>query len=216
MMAKMFSGGTILLAAATTCPNKVFPAIWCSTLGCRDFSRVPFPAARIAMAKSNLLWPAEWAEPDCGFIMTLQGIKRSLGFVFCGGDRGFARVKQQAQKIMRHVVGVVPGDQTFIGIEVFGEIVAKNRLYTQSLDLLGIHHDLRLLLLGVLRRQGRRRSRVVDQGIVEELMPRVIVNRLDMLRCREVQAFIGLCHQVANVDLGGSRVLDRRGKAAHQ
>ena len=43
-------GNDFAAAAATTCASSGFPAISCSTLGRRDFSRVPLPAARIAMA----------------------------------------------------------------------------------------------------------------------------------------------------------------------
>src|ERR1017187_4504002 len=110
MMAKMFSGGTILLAAATTCSSSVLPAIWCSTLGCRDFSRVPFPAAIIAIANLNSVCFEGLAESDLWLIITLQGIKRRSEFVFCSNDGGLAGFQHQPQQVMGDVVGFVTRD----------------------------------------------------------------------------------------------------------
>ena len=42
--------GNNLVAAAITCASNGLPPTSCSTLGCLDFSRVPLPAAMIAMA----------------------------------------------------------------------------------------------------------------------------------------------------------------------
>src|ERR1019366_556943 len=142
MMAKIFSGGTILLAAATTWPSSVLPAIWCSTLGCRDFNRVPFPAAIIAIANLNSGCFEGMAESELGFIITLQGIKRRSGIAFCGDDRGLAGFQHKPQQVMCDVVRFVPRDQPFREIDPFGEIVAQNRLHSHGLDALGIHHDL--------------------------------------------------------------------------
>src|SRR5581483_2742250 len=42
--------GVTCWAAAITCDNNDLPPTWCRTLGCFDFSRVPLPAAMIAIA----------------------------------------------------------------------------------------------------------------------------------------------------------------------
>src|SRR5664279_2251117 len=181
IMAKMFSGGTILLAAATTCPSSVLPAIWCSTLGCRDFSRVPFPAAIIAIANLTSVCIEIGEESELWFFMTLQGIKRCLGTAFCGDGWGLAGFQHKPQQVVRDVVGFVPRDQSFPRIDLLGQIVAQDRLHSQGLDAVHIHHDLRLLLLRVFRRYSGRCERLVDHGIVEELVPRVLVDCLNML-----------------------------------
>src|ERR1700677_767783 len=46
----MSSGGTICLAASTTCRSRVLPPTSCRTFGRWVLSRVPFPAAMITMA----------------------------------------------------------------------------------------------------------------------------------------------------------------------
>src|SRR5215472_7406016 len=46
----MSSGETTWSAAAITCASNGLPPTSCSTLGCFDFSRVPLPAAMIAIA----------------------------------------------------------------------------------------------------------------------------------------------------------------------
>src|ERR1035438_3654570 len=153
IMAKIFSAGTILLAAATTWPNSVLPAIWCSTLGCRDFNRVPFPAAIIAIANLSSVCFEGLAESDLWFIMTLQGIKRRLGIAFRGDGWGLARFQHQPQQVMGDVVRVVPRDQSFPRIDRLREIVAQYWLHAQGLDAVHIHHDLRLLQIGVFRPQ---------------------------------------------------------------
>src|SRR6266481_5953017 len=50
MMTKISFAGTTLVAVAITCARIGLPPTSCRTLGCRDFSRVPLPAAMIAMA----------------------------------------------------------------------------------------------------------------------------------------------------------------------
>src|SRR5882724_8368128 len=50
MMTKMSLGGTTLAAVAITWDRIGFPPTSCKTLGCFDFSRVPLPAAMMAMA----------------------------------------------------------------------------------------------------------------------------------------------------------------------
>src|SRR5207253_9065772 len=50
MMAYTSLAGTTLVAAATTCTSRGLPPTSCSTLGCLDLSRVPLPAAILAMA----------------------------------------------------------------------------------------------------------------------------------------------------------------------
>src|SRR5216684_8644130 len=50
MMAYTSLGGTTLVAAAITWASKGLPPTSCSTLGCLDFSRVPLPAAMMAIA----------------------------------------------------------------------------------------------------------------------------------------------------------------------
>src|SRR5215813_6810063 len=48
----MFSGETTSAAARITCATSGLPPTSCKTLGRFDFSRVPFPAAMMAIAKS--------------------------------------------------------------------------------------------------------------------------------------------------------------------
>src|SRR5216684_4257722 len=50
MMTKMSRGDTTLAAVAITCARIDFPPTSCRTFGCLDFSRVPLPAAMMAMA----------------------------------------------------------------------------------------------------------------------------------------------------------------------
>src|SRR5580704_10450819 len=50
MITKMSCAGTTFSAVAMTCARIGLPPISCRTLGCFDLSRVPFPAAMIAMA----------------------------------------------------------------------------------------------------------------------------------------------------------------------
>src|SRR2546422_11632521 len=54
MMAYTSFAGTTLAAAAITCANRRLPPSSCSTLGCLDFSRVPLPAAMMAIAMHGL------------------------------------------------------------------------------------------------------------------------------------------------------------------
>src|SRR3989442_12284677 len=54
MMAYTSFAGTTLAAAAITCANSGLPPTSCSTLGCLDFSRVPLPAAMMAIAMHGL------------------------------------------------------------------------------------------------------------------------------------------------------------------
>src|ERR1700678_2224007 len=50
MIAKISTGGTMCVAEAITCASSGLPPTSCSTLGNCDFSRVPLPAAMMAMA----------------------------------------------------------------------------------------------------------------------------------------------------------------------
>src|SRR5258707_1280853 len=50
MITKMSCAGTTFCAVAITCARIGLPPISCRTLGCLDLSRVPLPAAMIAMA----------------------------------------------------------------------------------------------------------------------------------------------------------------------
>src|SRR5450755_718280 len=50
MMANTSLAGTTWVAAAITCARSGLPPTSCSTLGCLDFSLVPLPAARMAIA----------------------------------------------------------------------------------------------------------------------------------------------------------------------
>src|SRR5713226_450025 len=54
MIAYTSFAGTTLAAAAITCASSGLPPTSCSTLGCLDFSRVPLPAAMMAMAMHGL------------------------------------------------------------------------------------------------------------------------------------------------------------------
>src|SRR6266478_7537313 len=50
MITKMSCAGTTFCAVAMTCARIGLPPTSCRTLGCFDLSRVPLPAAMIAMA----------------------------------------------------------------------------------------------------------------------------------------------------------------------
>src|ERR1700684_1284024 len=50
MITKMSFADAIFFAVAITCARMGLPPISCRTLGCVDLSRVPLPAAMIAMA----------------------------------------------------------------------------------------------------------------------------------------------------------------------
>src|SRR5579872_5369017 len=67
MMAKIFCAGTTCVAAATTCASSGLPPISCSTFGRRDFSRVPLPAARMAIANAGFLLEAVFRMDRFGF-----------------------------------------------------------------------------------------------------------------------------------------------------
>src|SRR5437762_1054158 len=53
MIAKTSFAGTTRVAAAITCASSGFPPTSCNTLGSCDFSRVPLPAAIMAIAISQ-------------------------------------------------------------------------------------------------------------------------------------------------------------------
>src|ERR1700724_1158308 len=51
----MRSGGVTCMAVLTTCSISVRPPARCSTLACRDFMRVPSPAARMTTLISGFI-----------------------------------------------------------------------------------------------------------------------------------------------------------------
>src|SRR3972149_7651233 len=47
--------GWRVAAVASTCAIIGSPATWCNTLGCADFMRVPLPAARMTIWRSDIV-----------------------------------------------------------------------------------------------------------------------------------------------------------------
>src|SRR5271165_3659152 len=147
MMAKTFCGGTTWLAADTTCASSGFPAISCSTLGRRDFSRVPWPAARIAIANFPGSLFAALAEV-VSFGIPVSDLRRTLRFPGQHGDRGLTQRHHKVQQVMRNLMRVVAGDQAFLRVLRFQQVLAQDWLHPQRLDSFHVGLDLRLLLLG--------------------------------------------------------------------
>src|SRR5271165_7144372 len=141
------------------------------------------------MANSVEGWLAELAEAE-GFIITYQVIKRGLSLALSCSDGSFARLEHQAQQVMGNVMGFMTSDQALNRMHLLAEVIAQYRFHAQSLDAIGVHHDLRLLFLRVLLCHGWRCGSLVHQGIVEELVPGVLINCQDVLRRCEVQALV--------------------------
>src|SRR5207302_9651066 len=87
--------GTTFVAASMTWANSGFPPTSCKTLGCLDLSRVPLPAAMIAIAIRGavVLLEAEecFLEGDIGFQYTATlGARTSLSAQRTPGRGGVA------------------------------------------------------------------------------------------------------------------------------
>src|SRR6516162_8712428 len=103
-------------------------------------------------------------------------------------------LRGQSQYIVRSSREVVPSDASFL------QIVSEHWYYAHGLDGFEIVDDLTGSLLCILGLHVVRRRCVVEQGIIENLALGVAIQGADMVRCGQSEAFIGLGHQVADIN----------------
>src|SRR6185369_3582735 len=136
----MSFGATTFEAATITWPSSGRPPIWWMTFGCLLLSRVPLPAARIAIAKC------------CSFA---DGIARycTLRFILLQPSH--------SQQVVGHAFRVVSCYRTRI------KIVAQDRLYAHFRQRFQVVHDWRRIGFGIFLAHLRWHRSLGQQGVIE-------------------------------------------------
>ena len=90
-------------------------------------------------------------------------------------------LQHQLQKVMGNMMGFMAGNQSLSWVHFLGQVISKDRFNPQGCDYLGIDNNLRLLLFCILLHQRRRGRCLIQQCIVEEFVPGVLIDRLNVL-----------------------------------
>jgi len=98
----------------------------------------------------------------------------------------------------------------------FVDEVAGDGLDAEGTDALEVGVDGGLAFAGVAVESLRKDGGGVDEGVVEDLGAGVVEDFFDVLRCGEAEGFVGLGHEVADVDAGGAAAADGFGDAADE
>src|SRR6185437_10281072 len=146
----------------------------------------------------SMEWRFSKSKPQDANAGTQTGFRR---FLFLGSDLQYG---------LRHRFGIMAKHVAF-GCEVAGDAAD-----THGLNALDVRLNYFRTLHGVALAQRGRYRRCVEQRVIKHRLARMRVDALDVLRSGEVQAFVGLGHQVGDVDaraLGGGQSL---GNSLHQ
>src|SRR6185369_13028715 len=190
----MFSAGTTFAAASITWRRSALPPTSCRTLGYFDFSRVPFPAAMMAIANDgldmgslSLYHRGEKAKSRCLAQKRARHDKRNIGRLDYVGHQ--SATGGQRHQLCGDAIGGVACYTFFLE-----QKVTNNRLHSQSIDGFSIDHDLRRTLQRVLGFQVWRERPNVQQSDVKDVTASMIADRLDVLGSRESETLVRLRH----------------------
>src|ERR1035438_539705 len=170
MITKISGAGTTFFAVAITCARIGLPPISCRTLGCLDLSRVPLPAAIIAMAirgrcgldGEDFDLVLETLAMLSQYIVNESSLETRLAASPSTPDRLPIRsLRHQRHQVVRRPVRSMPRHRAFL------QILSQHRAHAQCLDRFQIHYNLRSSLQRVLRLHLGRRRLAIDQGVVE-------------------------------------------------
>ena len=98
----------------------------------------------------------------------------------------------------------------------FVDEVAGDGLYAEGADALEVGEDGGLAFAGVAVEGLGEDGGGVDEGVVEDLGAGVVEDFFDVLRGGEAERFVGLGHEVADVDAGGAAAADGFGDSADE
>jgi len=118
------------------------------------------------------------------------GLPSAAGLGISGG-----MLRGKLHQVAGDAGGVVASDS------VFFEVVAEHGNDAEFLDGVKIVGDLARTFQLVLSQEFRGNRRAVDERVIEKLLLGVAVEGADVIGGSEIQAFVGLGHQVADVDL---------------
>src|SRR5580658_10322107 len=135
---KISFAGTTFCAAAITCARIGLPPTSCRTLGCFDLSRVPFPAAMIAMAtRGRGGFDAEAFDlvfvAVCGAFAMLSQYTAPESTPYRLPVRS---LRHQRHQVVRDAIGRVPRHLALI------EIISQDRTHAEGLDCFQVHDNL--------------------------------------------------------------------------
>src|SRR5271157_4864113 len=134
MITKMSSTGTTFFAVAITWARIGLPPISCSTLGCFDLSRVPLPAAIIAMAVRGR---CRLGREDLDLVFEAFAMLRQYTARESTPDRlPIRRLRHQRHQVVRDPVGRVPRHRALF------QILSQQRAHAERFDRFHIHCDL--------------------------------------------------------------------------
>src|ERR1700693_1424642 len=96
------------------------------------------------------------------------------------------------------------------------QIIPQHRNYAERFDRIEIVHDLARALERILGFEFIGYRSAINQRVVEKLLPRVAIERTNVIGGGQAQTLIRLRHQIADVNLGGRRIHDGIGNSMHQ
>jgi hypothetical protein len=99
---------------------------------------------------------------------------------------------------------------------MFLEVVAEDGDYAQGLDGMEVGDDLASSFEGILGLELIGHWRAVDEGVIEELSLGVAIECPQVIGGAESETFIGLCHQIADIDFSRRRIHDSLSDASDQ
>ena len=124
---------------------------------------------------------------------------------------GAAVLGDKLQQIVRNLCRIVASDSGMLF-----EVVAEDGDYAQGLDGMEVGDDLASSFEGILGLELIGHWRAIDQGVIEELLLGMAIECPKVIGGAEPEAFIRLCHELADIDFGRRRIHDGLNDASDQ